>query len=273
MHSFVWHWSFDPILWRLGPLAVRWYGLMFVAAFLLGQWLLTRSFRAEGISDAVVERLTLSALVGTVVGARLVHCLVYDPSHYLQHPFAILRVWEGGLASHGGLLGLVLGLWMGARRTGLDQPFVWLLDRVAVVAALGGALVRVANFLNSEIVGRPTGAAWGVVFEAVDALPRHPVQLYEAFAYLCVFLFLARRYRRCAGHPPSGLLLGWFLLLVFSARMAMEFFKTPQATYEAGQFVSVGQWLSVPFVLAGVYGVWRAQRRAAPDPKPTIPPC
>lgn len=273
MPDFIWHWQFDPVLLLIGPLTVRWYGLLFVGAFLLGQRLLSRSLRAEGIAESVSERLMIHALLGTVVGARLVHCLFYDPVFYLSHPIAILRIWEGGLASHGGVGGMLLGLWVGARRLNLGQSMVWLLDRVALVAAPGAVLVRVANFLNSEIIGAPTGGTWGVVFDAVDAVPRHPVQLYEALAYLCIAWILLDRYRRASCRPPQGLLLGWFLVLVFSARIVAEFFKAPQAAYEAGQVLSVGQWLSVPFVLAGVFCLWRAHRRAGTAPKPTIPSC
>lgn len=254
------HWHFDPIVLSLGPVSIRWYGLLFVGAFLSGQILLSRMFRAEGVDSDIAERLLLYALLGTVIGARLVHCLFYDPGYYLSHPLAILRIWEGGLASHGGALGLVLGLWIGSRRVDPPIDFVWLLDRVAVVAALGAVFVRVANFLNSEIVGVPTSGSWGVVFQSVDALPRHPVQLYEAGAYLASFAVLWWLYKRFARRPPAGLLLGGFLVLVFAARIGAEFFKVAQAAYEAGQTFTVGQYLSLPFVLVGLALVWRARK-------------
>jgi prolipoprotein diacylglyceryltransferase len=157
---------------------------------------------------------------------------------------------------------MLLGLWLGNRFVPPPRPFLWLVDRVSLPAALGAVFVRVANFLNSEIVGLPTGGHWGVVFEAVDALPRHPVQLYEAAGYLAVAGVLAVLYRRHTVRTPQGLLLGWFLLLVFSLRVAAEVFKTPQAAYEAGMAFSVGQWLSLPFVLLGLALVLRA--RSAP---------
>lgn len=256
------HWNFDPIFLQVGPLAIRWYGLLFVGAFFMGQAVLAGIFKAEGVPREKAERLMLYALLGTIAGARLVHCLVYEPGHYLADPVAILRIWEGGLASHGGALGMLLGLWLGNRRVPPLRPFLWLVDRVSMPAALGAVFVRVANFLNSEIVGLPTAGNWGVVFEAVDALPRHPVQLYEATGYLAVAGVLAAIYRRHGARVPQGRLLGWFLLLVFSLRVAAEFFKTPQAAYEAGMALSVGQWLSLPFLLLGLALLLRARSGA-----------
>jgi phosphatidylglycerol---prolipoprotein diacylglyceryl transferase len=255
------HWHFDPILFSIGPLAIRWYGLLFVAAFYGGQLLVSRIFAAEGQPPQQADALLVWALLGTVIGARLVHCLFYEPAFYLSHPLAILRIWEGGLASHGGALGMLIGLWLGSRRMQPRRPFLWLLDRVAIASALGAVLVRVANFLNSEIVGLPTDGSWGVVFDIVDALPRHPVQLYEAAAYLLTGLLLLGLYRRHGPRTPQGLLVGAFMALVFAARIAAEFFKTPQASYEAGQAFSVGQWLSLPFVALGLWLMLRSRGR------------
>jgi phosphatidylglycerol---prolipoprotein diacylglyceryl transferase len=257
------HWAFDPILFSAGPLTVRWYGLLFVGAFLIGQWMLGRIFAVEGVPRENAERLMMYLLLGAVIGARLVHCLFYEPEYYLSHPLAILRIWEGGLASHGGTLGMLLALWLGARTARPKLPFLWLVDRVSIPAALGAMFVRIANFLNSEIVGIPTSGEWGVVFESVDALPRHPAQLYEAFAYGLIFLVLVAVYRRTGKRTPEGLLFGLLMVLVFSARIVVEFFKTPQAAYEAGQMFSVGQYLSVPFVVLGVAMIVRAWRRSA----------
>jgi phosphatidylglycerol:prolipoprotein diacylglycerol transferase len=191
----------------------------------------------------------------------LVHCLFYEPGYYLSHPLAILRIWEGGLASHGGALGMLLALWFGARTAQPRLPFLWLIDRVSMPAALGAVFVRVANFLNSEIVGIPTSGRWGVVFESIDALPRHPAQLYEAIAYALIFAVLLTIYRRSGKRTPEGLLFGVLMALVFSARIVVEFFKTPQAAYEAAQLFTVGQYLSLPFVMLGVVMMVRAIRR------------
>jgi phosphatidylglycerol---prolipoprotein diacylglyceryl transferase len=257
------HWTFDPVLFSVGPLTVRWYGLLFVGAFLVGQWMLGRIFAAEGVPRENAERLMIHALLGAVIGARLVHCLFYEPQYYLSHPLAILRIWEGGLASHGGTLGMLLALWFAARTAQPRLPFLWLIDRVSMPAALGAVFVRFANFLNSEIVGIPTLGQWGVVFESVDALPRHPAQLYEAVAYAFIFAVLLALYRRSGKRTPEGLLFGVLMVLVFSARIVIEFFKTPQAAYETGQFFSVGQYLSLPFVMLGAAMIFRAVRRSA----------
>jgi prolipoprotein diacylglyceryl transferase len=251
------HWDFNPVLFSLGALQPRWYGLLFVGGFIVGQWILGRMFASEGVPKEKAEKLLLAVLVSAIVGARLVHCLFYDPHYYFTHPADILKVWEGGLASHGGALGMMLALWISHRR--MELPFLWLLDRVAVTTALGAVFIRLANFLNSEIVGKPTSGSWGVVFERVDPLPRHPVQLYEAGAYLVVFCILLAMYSRAGMRRAPGLLFGWFMVLVFAARFVLEFFKAPQAEYEAGQLISVGQYLSIPFVVLGVVMIWRAR--------------
>jgi prolipoprotein diacylglyceryl transferase len=255
------HWQADPVLLQLGPLALRWYGLLFVGAFLVGQWMLARLFRAEGVPAAQAERLLLWALLGTVLGARLVHVLFYDPAYYAAHPLAVLRIWEGGLASHGGAIGLVLALWWGAHTAVPRLPVLWLVDRATIPSAFGAVLVRTANFVNSEIVGKPTAGGWGVVFDAIDPVPRHPVQLYEALGYLLTFGVLLALYRRRGAATPHGWLFGWFLVLVFGVRLVAEHFKVPQAAYEAGQLLSVGQWLSLPFVGAGLALLWWSARR------------
>lgn len=254
------HWQFDPIALQIGPVPLRWYGLLFVGGFFIGQRILARIFRREDVPEQHADALLMYALIGAVVGARIVHCLFYEPDYYLSNPLAILRIWEGGLASHGGVIGVVVGMWMASRR--LKLPFAWLLDRMAIPSALVAVFIRVANFLNSEIVGNPTGGQWGVVFEAVDALPRHPAQLYEAFGYLLTFFVLRAIYRCHGAETPRGLLLGWMLALVFGVRILVEFVKTPQAAYEAGQLISVGQWLSVPFLILGIVLIARARRPA-----------
>lgn len=256
------NWKFDPVLLAIGPLSIRWYGMLFVAAFLIGQVILARMFKAEGVPPANAERLLLYALVATIVGARLAHCLFYDPHYYLAQPLAMLRIWEGGLASHGGAVGMLIGLWLGCHTARPRLPFIWLIDRATIPAALGAVFVRAANFLNSEIVGVPTAGNWGVVFESVDLLPRHPAQLYEAAAYLVIGVVLWAIYQRFYQRTPSGLLFGLFMLLMFSVRIAVEFFKVPQAAYESGQVFSVGQYLSLPFIAVGAAFILRSQCKA-----------
>ena len=257
LHPF--HWNVNPILIQIGPLTVRWYGVFFAAAFLVGYWIMRAIYRREGADLASLDRLLLYMLLGAVLGARVGHVLFYDPHYYAAHPLEIVKIWEGGLASHGGTVGILVALYLFTRRAG-GPPYLWLLDRVAIPTALGGALIRMGNFFNSEIVGTPTSGWWGVVFDRVDSLPRHPVQLYEAVAYGLIFLVLLSIYRHRAPTLPAGRLLGLFLLLVFSARVLLEFVKTPQADYEAGFVLTVGQLLSFPFILVGFGLIVRTRR-------------
>lgn len=261
MNNSILLWNFDPVALSLGPLAIHWYGLLFVGAFMLGQWMVHRMAQQEGEQRLDTDFLFMLVLGATIVGARLVHCLFYDPDYYLHHPLEILQVWKGGLASHGGALGLLLAVGYYSRKSGLS--FLWLTDRIALPSAFGAVLVRIANFLNSEILGKATAGNWGVVFEKIDAVPRHPVQLYEAASYLLIFGLLLVIYRRRRQQTPTGLLTGLFLALVFSARLILESFKMPQAAYESQQLFSVGQYLSVPVVLLGLWLCWRAKRQPA----------
>lgn len=252
------HWNADPIAVSIGPLSIHWYGLLFAAAFILGLQIMGRMFVREERDKSDLDSLLGFVVIGALVGARLGHCLLYDPAYYLANPLDILKIWEGGLASHGGVAGILVAVWAYARTR--KYPFLWLLDRIAVPAVLGGAFIRIGNFMNSEIVGMPTIAPWAVIFERLDPLPRHPVQLYEAAAYLLIFAVLFLVYQTQDLRRRRGLLAGIFLVLVFVARFVLEFYKMPQAAYEYGQLLTVGQWLSVPCVLAGCWLSFRAFR-------------
>lgn len=255
-------WNIDPVLLHLGPLELRWYGLLFaggiLAAYRAGIW----SFERVGGSREEANRLLGYVIVGTVVGARLGHCLLYEPAYYLRHPLEILAVWRGGLASHGGAAGIVIAVWLFARRTGRD--LLWLLDRVAVAAPVAAACIRVGNFFNSEIVGRPSGVPWAVVFVRLDALPRHPAMLYEAAGYLVIFGAMLWLERRSGLGARRGALAGTSLVLIFASRFAIEFLKEPQEAFEAGLPLDLGQLLSLPAVLIGVLLLSVAYRRSRP---------
>lgn len=255
------HWHIDPVIVSFGPFALRWYGLLFAAPFLAGLSFFKRVFREEGIAEDGLDRLLLYAVLGTVIGARLAHCFFYDPQYYFTNPLKILAIWEGGLASHGGIAGLVCGFWLAGRKFSPPVPLLWLLDRLALPGALGAVCIRLGNFMNSEIVGKPTSGSWGVVFDLIDQVPRHPAQLYEAAGYLATLGVLALLYARLGRRTPQGLLTGWLLALVFAVRILAEFAKEPQAAYEAGQAFSVGQWLSVPFLALGIGLIIRAVKR------------
>lgn len=254
------YWNMNPELARLGPVTIRWYGVFFALLFMLGLFIGRWQFRVEHKDEASLDRLLFYIVIGTIVGARLGHCLFYDPSYYFHHPVEILEVWQGGLASHGGAAGVLIALYLYTRRHP-DQPYLWLLDRVVVPTALGGALIRLGNLFNSEILGTPATVPWAFVFERVDAVPRHPAQLYESVAYLIIFLVLLRIYWRLRERTPRGLLVGLFLVSVFSFRFLIEFVKESQASYEGHFIIKVGQWLSVPFILVGAGLLWRVWRK------------
>ncbi len=261
-------WNVRPELVSVGPLTVRWYGVLFAILFWAGFLIVRWQFRSEGKNEEDLSQLLTHLVLGTIIGARLGHCLFYEPGYYLSHPWDIPKVWEGGLASHGGALGVLFALWLYCRKRP-DQPYLWLLDRICVPTALAGCLIRLGNLFNSEILGNPTQMPWGFVFVRVDAVARHPVQLYEATAYAATFVVLLLMYRRWRAQTPVGWLVGWFLVLVFSARFLLEFFKEEQAAYGQSSPLHVGQWLSIPFIGAGLFLIARARRRNAGRPAQT----
>lgn len=252
-------WDFNSIAVSLGPVQIHWYGIFWCVAFLSAEFYVRRLFSSIGRRDVDVSGLIVSSLLGTIVGARLGHCFFYDPWFYFAQPLKILAIWEGGMASHGGAVGFIGALALTAPRHASGVPFLTLLDVAAIPAAFGAALIRIANFLNSEIIGSQTSGQWGVVFERVDAMPRHPVQLYEATTYLAILIVLRVLASRDAALIRRGYLTGTFLSLVFSARAVLEIWKSPQAAYEMGNSISVGQWLSVPFALLGAVLMIRAR--------------
>lgn len=259
-------WNVNPEIFRIGDFAVRWYGLLFASGFVFGYYLMRRIFRNEGLTDATLDRLTVYVAVATIVGARLGHCLFYEPEYYLARPLEILKVWHGGLASHGAAIAIPIALWLFARKE--RKPFIWALDRVVVVVALAGALIRLGNLMNSEIYGVETNLPWGFVFlRNGENAPKHPTQIYEALAYLTVFGILMRIYWKNLGKQKPGLLFGLFLILVFGFRFFVEYVKEDQVAFEAGMKLNMGQWLSIPFVLIGIaILVWAYRRKPVPEP-------
>lgn len=253
------HWNVRPEIFQLGPLTVRWYGVFFAFAFCNGFLIFRWIFRVECKDEHDLDSLLSYMIAGTLIGARVGHCLFYDPTHYLSHPLEILQVWKGGLASHGGATGILIALYLYARHRP-DQPYLWLLDRTAIAAALGSGCIRLGNLFNSEILGLPATVPWAFVFERVDTVPRHPVQLYEAVCYVLIFLVLLTAYLRLRACTPRGLLLGVFLISVFTFRFFIEFLKQPQETYDLPGPLTVGQWLSLPFIIVGALLLWRMKK-------------
>lgn len=251
------YWDVDPTLFTAGPFTVRWYGLLFALGFFVGFLIMRSVYRREGKPEEDLDPLLLYMLAGTIVGARLGHVFFYHPEFYLSHPVEILRIWKGGLASHGGALGILTALYLYSRRH-LDQPYLWLLDRMAIPVALAGSLIRLGNVFNSEILGKAADVPWAFIFARIDQVPRHPVQLYESLAYLLIFAGLLLIYKRKGPRVSTGLLSGLFLVAVFAARFFLEFFKVRQASFGGELPLSMGQLLSVPLVFVGGVLVWRA---------------
>ncbi|MCX6245755.1 MAG: prolipoprotein diacylglyceryl transferase [Bacteroidetes bacterium] len=248
-------WNVDPEIFRAGNFAIRWYGLLFAASFFFGYLILIKVFKKEKIPITVLDALTTYMVIGTIIGARLGHCLFYEPAYYLQHPLQILMVWEGGLASHGAAVGIILTIIIFGRVKKL--PFLWVMDRVVIVVALSGLFIRTGNLMNSEIFGHPTALPWGFLFvraphpENMD--PRHPTQLYEGISYLLIFFYLWWYYYKKDGKPALGYLFGIFMVLVFAMRFLIEFVKEPQETFEKAMPLNMGQLLSIPLILAGIF--------------------
>jgi len=250
MEHFIW--NINPTLIELGPLQLRWYGLLFVGSFFLGLMLLQWIYKREGKNPEELDNFLIYVLIGTVIGARLMHCFAYEPEYYLANPLEVLKVWKGGLASHGGLIGVVIALYFFTKRYG--QSFWWLLARLSMPGALTAAFVRFGNLFNSEILGLPSDKPWAIIFERVDMIPRHPVQLYEAFSYLLLLIILVSVYRKVSTSFATKILPGIFFTYMFSARFLLEYTKTRQADYTTNLPFSTGQMLSVPFIILGI--VW-----------------
>lgn len=253
------HWNFDPEILALGPFHIRLYGVLFSLAFLSSFSVMVSIFRREGRSDEELNKLFLYVFLAVVIGARLGHCLFYAPEYYLSHPVEILKVWEGGLASHGAAFGIIIALWLYVRNTP-RTTYLWVTDRVAVVIPLSAIFVRLGNFSNSEILGRPTDVPWSVVFERVDAVPRHPVQLYEALAYLVIFIVSYMLYRQGTLTRIPGRLTGAMVTMLFSMRFILEFFKEGQSAHDAFLPITTGQILSIPLVIFGTFLLLRTPK-------------
>jgi len=253
MHLMVIPWNVNPEIFRIGSFAVRWYGLLFASSFLFGYIIMHRIFKNENLSDAVLDRLTIYMAIGVIVGARLGHCLFYEPGYYLSHPVEIIKIWHGGLASHGAAIGILTAIWLFVRKEKKD--YTWAIDRIAIVVALSGLFIRMGNLMNSEIYGVETTVPWGFVFlRNGETAPKHPTQIYEALAYLAIFVLLYWLYWRKKGEHIQGTLISLACILIFVARFFIEFLKEPQVEFETNMKLNMGQLLSIPFVLLGC--VW-----------------
>ena len=252
------NWNMNPEIFSLGPLSVRWYGLLFISGFVLGWYIFRGFFRKEGVPETLLDPLLYTLLIGTIVGARLGHCLFYQPDYYLgswQGFWEIFMPWKGGLASHGGTIALFIAMWWFAKHYGrkYDFDFLWILDRLCITVCFAGAFIRLGNLCNSEIYGDVTNLPWGFIFELRgETLPKHPTQLYEALSYAVLGVVLLLLYRYKAQKMYRGTFIGVFFIVLFGMRFLIEFIKEPQVGFEENMVLNMGQLLSIPFILAGV---------------------
>jgi len=256
------YWGTDPvILWITENFPLKYYGLFFMTGLFLGYFVVKHIYKKEKIPTEQLDSLLTYIVLGTIIGARLGHCLFYEPGYYLEHPIEMFLpikeindnyqfVGFQGLASHGGAIGVLLAIVLYCRKYKLK--LLWVLDRVAIATPITGAFIRFGNFMNSEIYGKPTNGSWGVVFERDDLIPRHPTQLYEAFSYLIIFAVLYAIYKTKKVNKANGIIFGLFLILLFLARFIIEFFKENQVAFENQMALNMGQLLSIPFMLIGI---------------------
>lgn len=246
-------WDVNPVFFSIGSLEVRYYGLTWALTFAVGMALFINFVKKEGLDPKVSDSIFWFGTLSTIIGARLGHCLFYDPGYYLTHPLEILNTRQGGMASHGAAIGLLTGLWLFSRKNKL--PFTWPLDRIMLPVTIGGAMIRIGNLINSEIYGIETDRPWGFIFvRAGETVPKHPTQIYEALCYVITFVVLAwLYYRKDMARKRPGLIFGIGLIGVFLSRFFIEYIKNPQEDFEANMFLHMGQWLSIPFIILGLY--------------------
>lgn len=246
----------SPTIEQIGPIEPRWYGFLFMGSFIVGFILMRQMYIAADRTMEELDKLLLYVLIATVIGARLGHVIFYDLGYYLRNPGQIIAIWQGGLASHGAAIGIILAMYLYVKKVP-KMSFLWLADRVVIVVAIAGAMIRTGNFMNSEIIGKPTDLPWAVVFEKVDMIPRHPTMLYEALLCVIIFVLLWLIYKRYEKQPPEGAIFGLFLILLFGGRFFLEFTKVNQAAFAGGWTINMGQWLSIPLVAIGIWLVWK----------------
>lgn len=255
------HWNVSPEIFHIGSLSVRWYGLLFAVGFLVGYNIGERMFKFDGTDLRWLESLFIYLLVSTVIGARLGHVLFYGWDYYSQHPAEIIKVWHGGLASHGGAIGIFIALIIWSRKVS-KRSVLWVLDRVVVPTALVAAMIRFGNLMNSEIYGIQTNLPWGFIFERNgETVAKHPTQIYESLSYLVTFGLLMFLYFKTNLRKKEGFIVGLFFVMVFLSRFLIEFIKEDQEAFEAGMALNMGQILSIPFVLGGLFLIFRALKK------------
>ncbi len=278
MLSFI-TWDVDPSAFSLPFLGeVRWYGILFAVGFALGSFIVYKIWKHEKLNEDWFDKLFFYVIVATTIGARLGHCLFYEPEHYLANPIEILKIRDGGLASHGGTIGILIAIWLFSKFV-TKKNMLWTLDRLVVPVGFTAACIRLGNLMNSEVFGHPTTVSWGFRFlrsrewlaAPINGLPCHPTQIYEAFCYIltaCICMWL---YWKKDAQKYQGLIFGVFLIGIFLSRFFIEYFKEVQKEFELNLVNSIGlnmgQLLSIPFVIAGIWFVYKAIKNKGVTPQ------
>ncbi len=255
-------WDASPIIFSMGPISVRWYGLFWALSFYIGYEIMGRIFKRENVGQKELDSLLMHIAIGTIVGARLGHCFFYDFDYYIANPVEILYIWQGGLASHGGAIGILIAMLRYQKKVS-NKSFFWTVDRLLITVALGAAFIRFGNIMNHEIYGYPTNVPWAFEFiknvnawmagaDAVYTEPRHPTGLYEAFGYLVIFASMMWMYFKKASKLYEGFLTGFLLITLFTVRFFVEFVKEVQSPFEENLIINMGQILSIPMIIAGI---------------------
>ena len=267
------NWNVDPELFNLFGISIRYYGLLWIIGLAFAYFIVRKEYRDRKIADEKFDSLFFYCFFGILIGARLGHCLFYAPEYYLPNFWEIVLPvkflpdggWKftgyEGLASHGGALGLIFVLWLYCRKT--KMHYMDVLDMIAVATPITACCIRLGNLMNSEIIGRPTDVPWAFVFERVDSIPRHPGQLYEAIAYFIFFLGMVYLYKKSRNGTAygRGFFFGLCLTEIFIFRFFIEFLKENQVNFEDGMTLNMGQWLSIPFVIIGIWCMRSALKR------------
>lgn len=245
-------WDVDPEIFRIGPLAVRWYSLAFVIGFFLSEKYVAKVlWKNNHIPEEQVSALLFYMLAGTFIGARLGHVIFYQPEYYLSNPLEIIQVWKGGLASHGGYAGVLIAVVLYIKKY-KNISFLGMMDVVAAPCLFVGSLIRIGNLMNSEIIGHQTDVPWAFVFKRIDLIPRHPSQIYESIGYFSISVILYFLYHKFHNTWKEGRVFGFAMWISFIFRMFIETFKENQVMFENNMTLNMGQILSIPFIIIGL---------------------
>ena len=251
-------WNVDPVLVHLGPLAIRWYGLLWATGIYATLLIVQKLFKHEGLPEAWLDKLFMYTVIGTILGARIGHCLFYEWDYFSQHPLEILYIWHGGLASHGGAIGILIAMYFFNRNVS-KKGYVWIFDRLVIGVAICGASIRLGNLMNSEIYGSATTLPWGFIFQRNnETVPMHPTQIYEILYCLITFAVVWWLYWKKEAYKKNGLIFGVFLIGIFGSRFMLEFIKNKQEAFEADMLINMGQILSLPFIAWGIWLIIRS---------------